>query len=523
MATSNRFLIKRESFETWFVDESPLYFGNGIKDIDPKRGLSLNGPLEWSDSKPEPITIRVGIIGTGEGIHEVNQFCKKLMNEISNNNKQPFLRPPFPGMLNVFKCELRLDEKWTQTITSTQVNDILSISAYDLRVKKAAEIYAQKVSNICDKVSRPDVIICHQTEELENKIGASTTSSEKSKGRLRADDRKYYEDIKKKSTIFQILAPLDDDTRNMIDMLVLQDFRRLFKSKCLQYDIPTQILAHSTIEKINTKEEYIEDKTSDEDPATVAWNFAVALYYKSDRPPWRVTTLRSGTCYVGISFYRDQTTSETNIETSLAQIFTDTGEGLVLRGQRFKWENSKEKSPHLTKDAARSLLSDAIDLYKEHKGQSPERIVVHKTSTFTHDELSGFNEARQGIPFHDFLSLSKSKGIYLFRNGDNAPLRGTSVRLNKNNILIFTKGYIPYLRSYPGIRVPRPLQITEHHGDSSPEELVREIIALTRLNWNTASYACYWPMTLQFSRAVGEVLARVPQGSKIQTQYRYYM
>lgn len=92
-----------------------------------------------------------------------------------------------------------------------------------------------------------------------------------------------------------------------------------------------------------------------------------------------------------------------------------------------------------------------------------------------------------------------------------------------DSCLIFTGGYAPYLKSYFGPRVPRPLEITEHQGDTPLKELATEIIALTRMDWNTTRFNLSLPITLKFARRVGEILGSVPQGEKIQHQYRFYM
>ena len=520
--TNDSLFLSKIGFNSWFIDEIPIYFGNDSKDFDPKRGITIHGPADWSSDDP-PSSIKIGIIGTGDGIHETRQFFNRIENKIHNNAQKPFIRPQFPGMKNSFRCKFKLDRKWEQIISSLEVKDILRTEAYDLRVKKAVEIYANKVSNIDDMISRPDVIICHQTEELEKSIGAAALTVDKNANRLTSTDRQYYDSIRKKIESHDILFPLDDDTQNMLDMLIPNDFKQLLKSKCLIFDIPTQILTHGVIRSVIGAAEDINYRSTDDDPATIAWNLSVALYYKSGHLPWRISNLRSGTCYVGISFYHDKTGSTDNMQTSLAQIFTDTGEGLIMRGKRFKWDSTKGKTVHLNEDAASNLLSDAISVYQNHKGQLPERVVIHKSSTYNTEELNGFNKARKGIPFYDYVALSKNHTVYLYRNGEHAVLRGTVLELDNKNLLIFTTGYVPYLRSYVGLRTPRPIQITEHYGDSTPEEIVREILALTRLNWNTASFSTSWPMTLQFSKSVGSILSRVREGDKIQTQYRYYM
>ena len=209
---------------------------------------------------------------------------------------------------------------------------------------------------------------------------------------------------------------------------------------------------------------------------------------------------------------------------SLAQVFMDTGQGMVVRGDSFKWDVKEQGEPHLAEEIALRLLSDALSIYRQHhNNQSPNRVVIHKSSRYLDAEVSGFLEACREVPRFDFVTLSDGRDVFFYRNGENPPLRGTCIQLGKASYLTYTKGYTPYLRAYPGPRVPRPLEITEHHGDTSLEELAKEIIALTRLNWNTTDYSCYKPITIEFSERVGEILGRVKAGTKIQNQYRYYM
>jgi hypothetical protein len=208
---------------------------------------------------------------------------------------------------------------------------------------------------------------------------------------------------------------------------------------------------------------------------------------------------------------------------SLAQIFSDTCEGLIVRGNSFKWDTKKRGHPHLAEQDAFKILSDAIKIYKKHHNdQNPNRVVLHKTSGYLEAELKGFRETCKHVPKFDFVSISDGRDVFFYRNGEKAVLRGTCLQLG-NSSMIYTKGYVPYQRAYLGPRVPRPLELTEHYGDSSLDEVATEMIALSRLDWNTTDYCCYWPMTLKCARRVGDILGLIPQGEIVKEQYRFYM
>jgi hypothetical protein len=73
------------------------------------------------------------------------------------------------------------------------------------------------------------------------------------------------------------------------------------------------------------------------------------------------------------------------------------------------------------------------------------------------------------------------------------------------------------------MRVPRPLEIIEHHGSGSMTEIAREILALTKLDWNTTMFAGKEPITTAFAEDVGRILAELPHNVQAKPSYRFYM
>lgn len=60
--------------------------------------------------------------------------------------------------------------------------------------------------------------------------------------------------------------------------------------------------------------------------------------------------------------------------------------------------------------------------------------------------------------------------------------RGIVIEIGKDDYILFTKGWIRFFETYPGLRVPTPLEIVEHHGDTPLKVLFEEILALTKMN-----------------------------------------
>ena len=302
------------------------------------------------------------------------------------------------------------------------------------------------------------------------------------------------------------------------DEITTTDLWKKIKADSMKFGIPTQIAWPSTL---CSKNELVKKLNQRQDDSATAWNFAVALYYKGSGFPWTMTRMNNGTCYVGISFFKDAN-ADNKMRTSLAQIFTYTGEGLVLRGDEFEWDTEKDKSPHLTEDASEKLLKRAITTYTKQMDQSPTRVVVHKSSRYLQDEKKGFEKALEGITYHDLITIG-NRGIRFFRYGQYPPLRGTVIKIGKTNYLLYTKGYVPYLRTYPGPHIPTPLEVLEHHGDSSHNTILTEILALSKMNWNSTNFGLDKPITMLFSEKVGSVMSSLPKNVEPKHEYRFYM
>jgi argonaute-like protein implicated in RNA metabolism and viral defense len=80
-----------------------------------------------------------------------------------------------------------------------------------------------------------------------------------------------------------------------------------------------------------------------------------------------------------------------------------------------------------------------------------------------------------------------------------------------------------YLDTYPGLRVPTPIEIVEHHGDTPIKTICEEIFALTKMNWNSADFCIRRPITLEYASEVGKILAYVPEEVIPRPEYRFYM
>lgn len=168
------------------------------------------------------------------------------------------------------------------------------------------------------------------------------------------------------------------------------------------------------------------------------------------------------------------------------------------------------------------VTDDEGEFKRQNRGSLPTRLVVHKRSRFWEDELEGFQSGAKQVPLVDLVALGE-RGIRFFRLGDFPPLRGTYVKFSDQNFLLYTTGFVPFLRTYPGARIPQPAEVLEHYGDSPWDHVLAELLSLTKLNWNSADFAARYPITLAFSSRVGEILAEIPEDIPFRQEYRFYM
>lgn len=488
-------------------DEPLLTFGGGSEHVDVKSGLALHGPYSLRGQAAGTLdAVRVGIVAPSSLMARVRSFLERLRGPIYNNGSEPRTAPGFPGFGpdGPFRCDLVLSDAWEEAISRRDMVEALAGIGPAERIARIVDRYADGVRAISERTPRPNVILCvfedSVIEECGGVAGPNRTGVNRSRHRVPVEQ-------------FSLFADDADEVEEAEDPWAT-NLRRALKAHTMSAGIPTQIIRERTLAA-----EAGQSPHSSVDLSCIGWNIGTALYYKAGGNPWRLSQLASDTCYVGISFFRDPA-DPSSVRTSLAQVFSHTGDGLILRGEPFEYLG-KEKSPHLPEEAAAKLITQVLGLYGRQLKVTPRRVVVHKSSEFWEAEQRGFEAALTSVSCADLVAFG-NRGVQFFRNGQYPPLRGSWVQLN-DTAFLFTRGFVPYLRKYPGARVPHPLQVTQHVGDAPIDDVLREALALTKLNWNTADFACSKPITLAFSQKVGEVLAQMPRGLSPQAEYRYYM
>lgn len=514
------------AFDSGIISEPLLHFGGRKEHVDPKTGLSLFGPYSLvGQSKPNISSITVGIVGPGSMVSDAEQWLAACKGILSNDGKQPFLYPHFPGFNSEhpFQCELVYGDTWRETIKISDLNKALEPPLMSDKIQCIIKLYIAGIETLAQREPAPNVILfCLPEQIIEQCISKITSLNliprQKPKDEITCSDSKSLS----KGSQQYLFPQLNVEEESDADSWEYGNLRRGLKAEAMVFGIPTQIIWPRAIEIKPTAGARGQQKA--QDIATRAWNFTTALYHKAGGSPWRLAKLEPGVCFVGISFFKDLRGGNNRMRTSMAQAFTSAGDGYVLRGNPFEWnEDEHGRSPHLDQKSAAALLNDVIELYKKQsRGSLPNRIVVHKTSRFSNEELAGFSSATSLVPRKDFIALGW-RDIQFYRTGMYPPTRGTYIKFSDTDLLLYTSGYIPYMRTYPGIRVPQPLEILEHHGDSPWTVILEEILAMTKMNWNTADFSTAKPITVAFSQRVGRILAELPPSIQPRPEYRFYM
>jgi hypothetical protein len=480
-----------------FLQEPELEFGAG-RHIDIRFGLMNYSPLDFVTGVA-PKHIRVGIVGTPETVEGVEEWFDRCKREIAaKTSRQPNLFPKFSGF-NLDKCfrsNLIMEPRLKRTISQRDFDKLAKLKQDDV-INESIQMFLSEFRYLVQNAN-PDVLVCAAPISIAKLMVLNEAGDE------RGDEPDRYGDK---------VGP------------VRVDFHDLLKAKAMVLRKPIQIILPPTYDETKRLHQKRRDAGIRrlQDEATRAWNIHTALYYKAGGMPWRLVRDPSGltTCYVGVSFYRSLNTAR--VLTSMAEVFNERGYGMIVRGASPSLL-TEDRQPHLSESDAYNLLGFALDLYREEHHTLPARVVVHKTSRFDHMELRGFSKAveARGIDSADFITINKAL-TRLFRFGAYPPLRGTLMELDDKNYILYTRGSVDFFATYPGMYVPRPLGLHFDQIEQTAKFVAREILTLTKMNWNNTQFDNAFPITIEAARRVGEILRYVSETEPIEPRYSYYM
>lgn len=175
------------------------------------------------------------------------------------------------------------------------------------------------------------------------------------------------------------------------------DLHHMLKAEVMKFGQPIQVVLPNIYNPQAKTRTGRDGKDRLQDEATRAWNVLTALYYKANHRPWRIPRNPADlkTCFVGVNFYRSL--DRTNLMTSMAQVYDERGEGVIVRGKPVELAKD-DPIPHLSEQDAFDLVSHALKEYRREHKHPPARLVMHKSSKYNEAEMQGFNRA---VDVHD--------------------------------------------------------------------------------------------------------------------------
>jgi hypothetical protein len=310
------------------IEEPRLAFHQNKMHVDIRAGLSAFGAFDKGGAGV-PIPIRLGVIGTTATVDGVRDWLEQCKNGVaSGEEKLTTLRPSFPGMTEqVFGTSLELSDTATRTITRHELTAALGKSE---PLRHLTETFMQHARDLAGKSGLHVMVVAPPPEVFA--LGDAPQAS--------VSD----------PPIDELQEPAPEQLAPSPSTL---NFHDLFKAQAIDLQLPCQVLRPDTYGSSaagRTRGRRLQDK------ATTAWNFHTALYYKAGGVPWRLARQPSTltTCYVGVGFFKSLAGDK--LMTSVAQVFDERGEGLVVQGGSASYDKD-DRSPHLSAEDAQELLA----------------------------------------------------------------------------------------------------------------------------------------------------------------------
>lgn len=284
------------------------------------------------------------------------------------------------------------------------------------------------------------------------------------------------------------------------------DLRDYLKIIFLKQNVATQFLTEKTATGSNT--------------AYTLSNFALGLYVSAGGKPWRIEEHPVDTAFLGISFgIKKQDGGRTKTLVGVAEITDEYGMSLGIRAVGETYEPGRGN--HLTTDGIKSLIESLLAQYKSVYGNYPSRVIVHKTTSYNDDEATIQDSFREKNI--DVVLLHVYKTDIRFNEDDDKKIkRGMHWQIDSNTSLLYTDGYVSYMNRSLTAWVPTPFVIRKFSGDENIATLTRQVLCLTKLNWNSTRNHENYPVTLSHSQKVIDLLRAGLDKNSIIDDFRYY-
>lgn len=510
-------MITSRRHQTLFYLKEPLLaFGHGQTMEDPRDGLLLFGPLK---DVATPYSMRIGVIGRKIGINRYKKWVKQINGNIpaKDNACHHFF---YPGYEAIFGCKWPDNSICEIIISDTEIEKALYLSNRHEAIYKTVSIYENEIRRyVREKEENVDLWFIVIPEEIYTygRPKSIVPLRLKIKSRPRTSVR-IAKKLEKEPTLYKEIQSDAEIYKYEIN------FHNQIKARLLELGEVVQVVRETSL----TPEEFTtiggRQLRKVQDAATIAWNLTTTAFFKSAGRPWKLANVRDDVCYIGLVFKKDETSQRSGNACCGAQMFLDSGEGLVFRGAVGPWYSEETNEYHLSKERAKELMEMVINAYRRERGNNPKEMFIHGKTKLNDEEWKGFIEVLPKSTKKVGIRISKASYIKLFSVGDESIMRGVAYQYSKTQGYLWTKGYIPRLKTYPGRETPNPLLIEICKGEGDIMQIMNDIMGLTKLNFNSCIYADGVPVTLRFADRVGEILTATPISHDLPPlPFKYYI
>lgn len=451
-----------------------------------------------------------------------NKWAPKLSKVIPPAKSDDPNHTVFPGFQAIFQTAWPESPTVNLEVDSEKLHHAICMEDLHQAIYKAVSLYADAISSFIRERSEVsiDLWIAVIPDEV-YRLG-------RPQSKVSSSEREASEFAINKKTATRLLhtpSLFSEENQSAEIYLYELNFHNQLKARLLQNKVVLQVIRESTLAPEDFKKSNGTPLRNLQDPATLAWNISTTAFFKAGGQPWKLSKPRPRVCYVVIVFKREALGADENNACCGAQMFLDSGDGVVFRGAVGPWYSPTNKQFHLTRQKARELMDLIVNAYKDtHDGSAPTELFIHGKTRFSFEEWEGF---RDSVPTNCnvvCVRIREDQSLKLFRRGMTNVPRSLSLIDTEKKGYLWTKGFIPRLQTYPGREVPNPLSIEIVRGNANIKDVMGDVLALTKLNYNTCIFGDGVPVTLRFADAIGEILTAGPiQDNLPPLPFRYYI
>lgn len=504
--------MQKSNNEIIQIPEPRLEFRYSQKVSDPRDGLSIFGAGDIG-LPSHPSNISYGLIGTPNGIRLFSPFARVLQSAIVSESDPAKLRiwPAFPGFYAAFACSFPEAPTRISQINETSLLDASMKADPNQRAFAVVDCYLSGIRELKNLEDSFDVFICVVPDLIQRRCRPKSYVKDATGPRTSKRDREMRA---QGQTVL-------DESYDVEPYQYSVDFRRQLKARCMEFEIPIQIVLESTLESGLSHGLPRIRKTPLSDRA---WNLSTTIFYKANGKPWKLSSAREGVCYVGVTYRRPDQSRDKRSACCAAQMFLDDGDGVVIRGEYGPWYSEETSQFHLDRNHATKLLSQVLATYKDQHGKPLREVFLHYRASIYKSEYEGFKAACPPDVKVTAIRVRQERGdLRLFREGDWPVIRGTFWKINPRLGYLWASGFKPRLETYDGWEIPAPLRITLEFGETDIVQVATDILGLTKLNYNECRLGDAEPVTIKFSEDVGEILVSNPKIKNPNPKFKFYI